>query len=329
MNHKERIRAVLAGQQPDRLPVATWGHDFLREWSAEELAAHTVERQRKYGYDFVKLNPRWTMFAEPWGNEYQPPTTQEFPKLLHKIIDALPDLRSVPHVGGDHRVFQEHVQALRLVLEDLGDTVDVVATLFSPLAVLGLLCGGVGRPLTGYADEDPEAVHVALAHITEALSGHAQDLVQAGASGIFYAALQWTSLDVCDEAFFDEFGRPYDLRLLEKIHGAPLNMFHVCGNNIQLERFFDYPVPIFNWDNFGPGNLTLAEASSLTDKVIAGGIPHRKLHKIDEQELLGIANEAIEGVEGRLILAGGCGVGASIDDDIRHSAAELPPKLRG
>ena len=84
MTHKQRVREVLAGQAPDRLPVSVWGHDFLREWSAQELAAHTIERQRQFDYDFVKLNPRWTLFAEPWGNQYIPPTEQ--------IIEQLQDL---------------------------------------------------------------------------------------------------------------------------------------------------------------------------------------------------------------------------------------------
>ena len=67
MQHKERVRAVLAGEPVDRLPVSVWGHDFLREGSAADLANQTVERHRQYDYDFVKINPRWTLFAEPWG----------------------------------------------------------------------------------------------------------------------------------------------------------------------------------------------------------------------------------------------------------------------
>lgn len=258
MNHKERVRTVLAGQVPDRLPVSTWGHDFLREWSAEELAAHTIERQRKYDYDFVKLNPRWTMFAEPWGNEYARPTEQKFPKLVHKIVHDAADLAGIPEVSADHPVFAEHLAALKLVLDEIGDEVDVIATVFSPLAVLGLLCGGVGQPLLTYSQQAPQAVHTALQHITKTLTDHARDLVNSGASGIFYAALQWTSLEVCDDAFFDEFGRPYDMRLLDAVAPAPLNMFHVCGNHTELARFFDYPTQVINWDNFGPGNLTLA-----------------------------------------------------------------------
>jgi uroporphyrinogen decarboxylase len=38
MSHKERLRAALAGEPVDRVPVALWGHDFAREFSAQGLA---------------------------------------------------------------------------------------------------------------------------------------------------------------------------------------------------------------------------------------------------------------------------------------------------
>ena len=330
ITHKQRVREVLAGQAPDRLPVSVWGHDFLREWSAQELAAHTIERQRQFDYDFVKLNPRWTLFAEPWGNQYIPPTEQRFPKLEHKIVHTLADIPRIPIVPRDHVVLAEHVAAMGLVVDELGDSVDVLATLFSPLAVLGLLCGGVGQPLISFAQEEPDIVHQALDHITTTLTEHSEDLLSAGASGLFFAALQWTSLEVCDADFYDTFGRPYDLRVLAAAESAPFNILHVCGNHTDLPRFFDYPTQVFNWDNFGPGNLTLAEAAALTagtNKVVAGGIPHRKLHKIDAAELAQIAQQAIAGVDGRLLLAGGCGVGAMLDDSIRSAVTNVPDQI--
>ena len=104
-------------------------------------------------------------------------------------------------------------------------------------------------------------------------------------------------------------------------------MMHVCGNHTDLPRFFDYPTQVFNWDNFGPGNLSLAEAAAMTDKVIAGGIPHRQLHKLDDKALQQITEEAITGVNGRLMLAGGCGVGAMVEDPIRQAVALVPEQI--
>ena len=43
MTKKQRVRAAIAGEPVDRAPVSMWGHDFVREWSAEDLVAATLE----------------------------------------------------------------------------------------------------------------------------------------------------------------------------------------------------------------------------------------------------------------------------------------------
>src|SRR5688500_5308457 len=92
MSKKERVRAALRGEAVDHVPVSLWGHDFLREWSAAELAAQTLEPYRAHDWDFIKLNPRWTFFAEAWGNTYQRPTEQRFPRLVEPAVKSAADL---------------------------------------------------------------------------------------------------------------------------------------------------------------------------------------------------------------------------------------------
>jgi hypothetical protein len=43
MNKRERVMAALAGQPVDRVPASFWGHDFLREWTAQGLADAMLE----------------------------------------------------------------------------------------------------------------------------------------------------------------------------------------------------------------------------------------------------------------------------------------------
>ena len=72
MESSERVRAALAGEPVDRPPAAWWGHTYRDEWSPASLARVTVERQRRFGWDFVKLQPRATCFAEAFGSAYRP-----------------------------------------------------------------------------------------------------------------------------------------------------------------------------------------------------------------------------------------------------------------
>jgi uroporphyrinogen decarboxylase len=327
LTRKQRIAAVLAGQEPDRLPVSVWGHNFLREWSAVDLADETINLYRRYGYDFVKINPRWTIYAEPWGNRYEPPVAQTFPAEVCHVVHCADNLATVAKASADHPSFREHVEAVRLVVDEIGGEVDTLATVFSPLAVAGLLTGVRGLELIEMAQQAPDNLHGLLDHVTETLIEHARALIEAGVSGIFYAPLKWTSLKTCTAEFYAEFARPYDLRLLEAIRDARFNMLHVCGNHIGLERFFDYPVAALNWDNFGEGNPSLREVHSATDKVVAGGIPHLRIHKLSDRQLLEEATMATDGLTTRTMLAGGCAIGAEVGEGPRGAVVQVARTL--
>ena len=47
---RDRVRAVLAGEPADRAPISLWGHDFLREWSPEDLDAFNMGLVRAHHF---------------------------------------------------------------------------------------------------------------------------------------------------------------------------------------------------------------------------------------------------------------------------------------
>jgi uroporphyrinogen decarboxylase len=308
MTKKERVRAALRGEPVDRAPVSLWGHDFLREWSASELAAQTVESYRAHDWDFIKLNPRWTFFAEAWGNTCQRPTEQRFPRLLDPAAKSAADLAELEPVDAAGGVFAEQLEALRIVVGEVGAEVDVLYTIFSPLSVVGLICGGVGQPLLTYAADDPAATHRAIAAVTLTLTRHAQLALEAGAAGLFFAPLQWSSRRTCDDNFYREFGRPYDLQLLHEVRSAEFNVLHVCGNENMLDLLLDYPVSALNWADRGEGNPSLADARAKTQITLMGGIEQSHIHEATPADVTAQAREALAACPDRFILAGGCGI---------------------
>jgi len=76
----------------DRPPVGAWGHTYREEWSPDDLAAITVERARRFGWDFVKFQPRASSFAEAFGSVYHPSGHRLRGPIL--IRPAVPDLDS-------------------------------------------------------------------------------------------------------------------------------------------------------------------------------------------------------------------------------------------
>src|SRR3977135_3360570 len=95
LNHKQRLRAALAGEPLDRLPYSLLSHAFGREWSAAGLADATIETSRKYDWDLVKLNPRATYYAEAWGNRYEANGHSQ-PRLLSHALHNVEELAELP-----------------------------------------------------------------------------------------------------------------------------------------------------------------------------------------------------------------------------------------
>jgi uroporphyrinogen decarboxylase len=181
--------------------------------------------------------------------------------------------------------------------------------------------------LITFAKNNPKTIHRALEKIAASLKRHVGDVLKKGASGLFFASLRWTSTELCDPEFYAEFGRPYDLMVLDSSQGAKFNMLHICGNHIEIDRFTDYPVQVLNWDSFGEGNPSLAHVRANTDKVVAGGIPHRDILQLSLDEIKDMAEKAVERIKNRIMLTGGCAVSALLDAEKRRYVREIAESL--
>ena len=306
MTKKERVRAAIAGEPADRPPASLWGHDFLREWSNEELVGAAAEQYEAYDWDFIKLNPRWTMFPEAWGAVYRPPTEQANPTLEQPALADISELGGVLPVHGQRGVFGEHVEAVRQLIDRTGGEVDVIQTVFSPMSVLGLM---TGRPptLKVWAQEDPAAVHAAIARITETIITYSLATLNAGAAGVFYAPLQWASHDIATVDFYREFGRPCDLQVLDAVREADFNVLHVCHTNNMLDLLIDYPVAAINWDDRGRGNASLADVRERTSTAVMGGVGRQDLAELGAEAIFGQAAEAAA-LGTRVLVTAGCSI---------------------
>lgn len=307
MNKKERVRAALAGRDVDRAPVSLWGHDFLREWTPRELVAATLEAYRAHDWDFIKFNPRATYFAEAWGNTYERPTSQHQPQLTGVAVGNAQALHGIRAQNPHRGVFGEHLHALRLLLDEVGDEVDVVHTVFSPLGVIAMLCG-TQNEFSTYARQNLTGAHRALEAVTQTLAGYAEAALDAGAAGIFFAPLAWASRNTCDEAFYREFGRPYDLQVLCSVQHAAFNILHVCRSNNMIDLLLDYPVAAFNWADRQEGNPSLADVRARSGKPVMGGIDQTAIASADAATVREQALDAVRSVPRGLFVTGGCAI---------------------
>ena len=168
---------------------------------------------------------------------------------------------------------------------------------------------GSGRYVRRLMDEAGDDLEAALEAITQTLVPYVRACLDTGASGIFLAAVEWGSADNIPWDEYERFGRPYDLRVLESVQGAPLNVLHVCRDNNYLSRVLDYPVAAFHWDARGAGNPGFAEILSSTDKAVAGGVRTATMLSGSADAVTSEAMAALAETSGtRFLLAPGCSI---------------------
>ncbi len=317
MSKRERVAAAIAGERPDRAPVSFWGHDYGREWSAEEHAAQTLAFVQQYDFDYVKINPRFSYLMEAWGALYaKSDLEREGPKPVRLPVRSIEDLGGIDAAPGWAPSLVEQLTAIQRIVRGLRGDRPVMQTVFNPLSVLGRMVEGEGgdraagqRRLRAMLAESAVDVHAALAAITETLSEYAVECLNAGADGIFYATVDWGTRDACTAEQYLEFGRPYDLQILGGVRDAELLMLHVCKDNNMLELLLDYPVHAFNWDAHGKGNPGLGEIAKKAGLAVAGGIAPEALATATPEQVAELAREAVAETGGRrLLLAGACSI---------------------
>ena len=325
MSKRERVEAALGGREVDAIPVSFWGHDFAREWSAEGLAAAMLESVQTYDYDYLKVNPRATYYAEAWGCRYRPAGDKaSSPEVTHWVLHEASDLQSIEAVGGRAGPFAEQLEALRLIGDGLRGETPFVQTVFSPLSVLGRLANGDRELVRRWMKEAPDALHSALSAITETLAQYARACLDAGSDGIFFATTEWATTDECTWQEYEAFGRAYDLPVLEAARGALFNILHVCRPRNMLEMLLDYPVAAVNWAVHDEGNPSFADIMKKTDKAMMGGLDqHGALLRGAVGVVRGQVGDARRDTAGRrFLLAPGCSISPKTPPANLHAAVE-------
>ena len=310
MDGRGRVKAALEMTVADRPPVGAWGHTYREEWSPEQLAAVTVERARKFGWDFVKFQPRATCFAEAFGSKYH--------AANHKLKGPVLDEAGVPDLDGwaavslrNRKALDDQAVSIGIVARELGQSVPVIQTVFSPITVGGYLVGKSKSRIARELRKHPEVVRPALERIADGLVEFIEKSVAAGAAGVFYAVSGYASRDAMPEAVYRELVLPLDLRVLRHLPKAAwFNVLHLCGSNLNFALAKDMPVHAVSWSIHNQGNPSLAEGRRISGLPVMGGLGQRASllygppAEVDAEAKRAIADAGRSG----LLLAPGCSV---------------------
>jgi uroporphyrinogen decarboxylase len=267
MNKRERLAAAIAGQSVDRVPVALWRHFPGDDQAPAALAAATVAFQRRWDFDFVKVTPASSFQIRDWGvqDEWLGNIEGTRQYTRHPITRAS-DWRELRLLDARSGALGEQLRCLKMIVDALPD-VPVIQTVFSPLAQMKNLGG---ERLLLDLRQNPADVKAALETIAQSTAAFVREIASTGAAGIFYAVQHATS-NLLSAAEFAEFGREYDLRILDQTKNYWLNVMHIHGDNVYFDAVADYPLQVWNWHDRETGP-SLTDGLARIKGAACGGI---------------------------------------------------------
>ena len=248
MNCFERLRSCIKGDDIDFVPVAFWRHFPIVDQAGESLAQATLEWQKLFNFDFIKVMPSSSFCLKDWGyqdryidNPLGIRTGINTP--IKKTDDWLRLYLLDPNFGS----LGEQLHCLRIIVESINSKVPIVQTVFSPLLQMQKLIGAQ-EVFKVHMNDCPELVHEGLCRISESTVFFVKELLDIGIDGIFYV-VRPPDFNQSNTFDYSIFGKPYDLNVLACVEDLWLNILHFhanCNNKTRVDEFLDYPVSVLN-----------------------------------------------------------------------------------
>lgn len=284
MNSMQRVKAMVEGNEVDRIGVAAWYHMPLLDQTPKDFAKGILTSCDVMKWDICKLQYNGYFFDDAMGCVYEPSTSAtvlngtvtsypvQHPKMYHDL--KVPKITDKP--------LARELELTKRVIDGLQGKVPVIASVFSPLYCARGVYGGSANPnlLLSAIKYSPEDVHAGLEIISESIQVFLDALMAiGGVDGIFFADA-FASYDSMDRETYAEFGAKYDLPLLNSIKDKTwFNMLHVHGyKNLRFDQYEElgYPVQAYNWEDCVNDPTTpptsLKDVRAMTDKILMGGI---------------------------------------------------------
>lgn len=305
MRHREKLETCLSDVTMSHPPVALWRHFPVDDQVSGNLAAATVDFQRRYDFDLVKVTPASSFCIRDWGarDEWRgvPEGTREY---VNFVIKEPEDWYKLQPLDPNQGSLGKQLDCLVHIKSDLGESVPIIQTIFNPLAQAKNLAGR--NKLLVHLRKYPDAVHAGLKTISESIIRFIDASLHVGIDGVFYA-VQHAQFGLLSQGEYERFGRQYDLPILEHITPFWFNILHLHGDDIMFDMFTDYPVQVINWhDRETAPNLVQAQQKFMG--AVCGGLRRWETMVLgNPEEIMVEAKDAIQMTKGkRFILGTGC-----------------------
>ncbi|WRS27369.1 uroporphyrinogen decarboxylase family protein [Oscillospiraceae bacterium MB08-C2-2] len=349
MTSTERVKATLANQPVDRIPISGWRHFPLVDQHPEKFIEKTIEYTDRNDWDIIKLMSQGQFFAQAYGAEIQFSTDplEWGGKVIRYVVEAPADLEKLQPLPASNPILDREVKLAKGVVEHYKGSKVIIGTTFTPLSWLKQLSPGnpaiahiqpvkETSPLPDFIQNHKEALHRALRAINQTNKNFVDAQIAAGVDG-FFIAEQFASEDDLSREAYAEFGKPYLEELLAYIKGRTwFNMLHIHGSRkLIFDELAGADVQSINWEDRDPAikddqQKSLGEIRSITDKVLVGGIEKALPFKLAGQREQLKAHltrryQALQEETGGkgVVFAPGCGFGLDVDESLYSVVLEV------
>lgn len=342
MNSIERIRTVMNGGIPDRIPVMT--HNFLM---AAKEADVTMEEYRstpdiiakalidaciKYGTDGILLDVDTALLASACGADVVYPKdlaaiTKDFqPRSIEEIIDDLEkvDLRNSDRVN----IYLDAVHKISKWCNE--NKIFLRANADQGPFSLGCLLVGMNEFLCDLLDEDEEENILALMEHTTKIALQMHHLCfEAGAHCTSYGNSS-SGCSVVSPDIFRRFAKPFEIKLHEqlKADGIP-TICHICGWTDPMQAdLVEIGCPMYEFD--AQTDIQLARQIGKGHYALSGNLDPTMLCNGSVDEVKAAAKELLDMFRGQggLMIGPGCALPAETSSENIHALVEMT-KLYG
>lgn len=267
LSKHDLLLATIARKPTPRTPIALWRHWPAEDQVAEDLARATLDFQRRFDFDFIKLTPSQIFVAEDAGltGTYEGNPEGDLVKGPRPIT-SLEQWEAIRPQSVQTGALARQLRCLDLVIAGAADT-PIIQTVFNPLTVAACLAGDRA---TIWRRRYPDVFQRGFDAIIETWRGFVGAVIKAGAVGIFFSTADASYRNMSEEEYL-RWGRPSDLEILDAAGAGWLNVLHIHGDDLMFNLVSDYPAQVVNWDDRRAGP-SLREGQSLVRKAVAGGL---------------------------------------------------------
>ncbi|MDL2226019.1 hypothetical protein LJC20_07525 [Eubacteriales bacterium OttesenSCG-928-M02] len=252
MNRRQWVMDIIAGKERERIPGSFWFH-FPANCQEGKGALDAYTRYLdETDVDFFKVMDE-TIF--PFG------------------FTDISDWRGFSPIKRDDPLLQKQLDLVKLLTDTFGGDYYIPHSIFGPLRTIRM------RTSYGFIFEslaaDRQAVLDVIKSLVDTLCEYTRDSIRAGADGIYYSskAIYSAGRDVIAEDLCDLF-LAYDRQILTAAEEmSPYNILHICGPDVRLERYQNFPCAVINFD-IHENDITLRKGRDTFGKVVLGGMPN-------------------------------------------------------